>query len=112
MSTIYYLQPRSENLKQIPVAGGEETVVAKGMRLSHWDVTEKGIFFIVPDGPVDALDIYNPSDGKVTRFGRLPFQVSRIGTLGRFTVSRDRRWGLSLQTERWANDVMLVDNFR
>jgi len=109
---IYYLQPGSDNLKQIPVAGGEETVVTKGLRPNHWAVTEMGIFFITRGEPGDALELYNPSDGKVTRYGRLPFQVSRVGSLGRFTVSRDGRWGLSLQTERWAMDLMLVDNFR
>lgn len=49
---------------------------------------------------------------QVTRFGRLPFQVSRIGTLGRITVSRDGRWALTLQTERWAKDISMIDNFR
>jgi hypothetical protein len=68
--------------------------------------------FITADGPVDALDLYNPADGKVNRFGRLPFQVSRVGTIGRFTVSRDGRWGLTVQTERWAKDILFVDNFR
>jgi eukaryotic-like serine/threonine-protein kinase len=111
-TSIYYLQPGNADLKQVPVGGGEETVVAKGVRQNHWAVTEKGIFFITRGESVDTVDLYNPSDGKVTLYGRLPFQVSRVGSLGRFTVSRDGRWGLSLQTERWATDMMLVDNFR
>ena len=109
---IYYLQPQSENLKRVPISGGEETVVLQGLAPGHWAVTEKGIFFMTSDGPTDTLDLYNPSDGKVTRFGRLPFQVTRIGTIGRITVSRDGRWALTLQTERWAKDISLVDNFR
>ena len=109
-TSIYYLHFRTQSLRKVPVGGGEETVVINGVRLSQWAVTENGVFFITPDGPADALDLYNPSDGKVTRFGRLPFQISRI--ISRFTVSRDGRWGLTLQTDRWAKDVLLVDNFR
>jgi hypothetical protein len=78
----------------------------------HWAVTEKGIFFMTPEQSVDALDLFNPDDGRITRFGRLPFQVSRIGNLGRLTVSRDGRWALTLQTERWATDIAMIDNFR
>ena len=112
--SIYYLEPQGQqaNLKRVPVGGGEEIVVLQGVRLRHWAVTEKGIFFATPDGSVDALDLFNLRDGKVTRFGRLPFQVSRIGSIGRLTVSRDGRWALTIQTERWAKDISLVDNFR
>jgi hypothetical protein len=97
---------------RIPAGGGEETAVLKDVGPSHWAVTRKGIFFMTEEHDFDALDLYNPADQEVSRIGRLPFQVTRIGDIGRITVSRDGRWALSLQTERWESDIMFVDNFR
>jgi hypothetical protein len=42
----------------------------------------------------------------------LPFRVTEIGDIGRITVSRDGRWALANQTERWEADIMMVDKFR
>jgi hypothetical protein len=58
------------------------------------------------------LDLYSAADQKVSRIGRLPFQIARIGSIGRFSVSRDGRWALGDKTDRWESDIMLVDNFR
>ena len=114
-ASIYYLQQaagRPAKLKQVPVDGGEERVVLEGVLGSHWAVTEKGIFFLTRETEFDALDLYRPATGKVSRIGRLPFRVTEIGDIGRITVSRDGRWALANQTERWEADIMMVDKFR
>jgi hypothetical protein len=98
--------------EQVPVDGGEERVVLEGVPGSHWAVTEKGIYFLRREPEFDALDLYHPATAKVSRIGHLPFRVTAIGDVGRFTVSRDGRWALADQTERWEADIMMVDKFR
>ena len=113
--SVYYLQqvPGSlPRLMQIPIDGGGERVVLERLMRSHWAVTAKGIFFLTREPEFDALDLYRPDNGKVSRIGRLPFQVSAIGDIGCITVSRDGRWALTNQTDRWEADIMLVDKFR
>jgi hypothetical protein len=75
-------------------------------------VTEKGIFFLTSEPGFDALDLYDTATGNVSRIARLPFRVSVIGDIGRFTVSRDGRWALANHTDRWDADIMMVDKFR
>jgi len=113
--SVYYLHiapgsPRT--LKQIPIGGGEERVVLENVERSRWAVTEKGIFFLTSEPGFDALDLYDTATGKVSRLGRLPFRVTVIGDIGRITVSRDGRWALANQTDRWEADIMMVDKFR
>ena len=114
-ASIYYLQQAAGfpvKLKQIPVDGGEEKVVLEGVMGSQWAVTEKGIIFLTREAEFDALDLYRLATGKLSRIGRLPFRVTEIGDIGRLTVSRDGRWALANQTERWEADIMMVDKFR
>jgi Tol biopolymer transport system component len=113
--SVYYLHiaPGSPTkLRQIPIGGTEERVVLENVELSHWAVTEKGIFFLASEPGFDALDLYDTATGKVSRIARLPFRVTVLGDIGRFTVSRDGRWALANQTDRWDADIMMVDKFR
>jgi hypothetical protein len=98
-------------LKQLPFDGGAETVVLGSVPNGRWAATDKGIFFVTAGRETDAIDLYRFSDQKANRVGRLPFQIPRIGTLGRLTVSRDGRWALTNQVNRWDVDLALVDNF-
>ena len=102
------------HLKRVSVRGGEETILMGDRRVGkfNWAVTEKGIIFTTPTPEFDALDLYQPTDGKVTRLGRLPFRVSRLPNIDRLTVSRDGRWGLTVETTRLARDLAFVDSFR
>jgi hypothetical protein len=86
--------------------------VLENVERSRWAVTEKGIFFLTSEPGFDALDLYDTATGTVSRIARLPFRVTVIGDIGRFTVSRDGRWALANQTDRWEADIMMVDKFR
>ncbi|MGH7552494.1 MAG: TolB family protein, partial [Longimicrobiales bacterium] len=124
--SIYYLHPSNSEpaapdnddlglarqLKRVSVIGGRETVVLDAIMRSHWAVTTQGVFFLTRGPEFDALDLYSPVNGRVTRLGRLPFQVTPIGTIGRFTVSRDGRWVLTVQEDRWERDIAMIENFR
>lgn len=102
---------RTSKLKRIAVNGSQDTVILDRVLPAHWAVTERGIFFITREREFDAIDLYRPEDGKVTRVGLLPFRVATIGDIGRFTVSRDGRRALSHEVERWDSDIMMIDNF-
>jgi hypothetical protein len=114
--SVYYLDPAPQvtgyKVKRVPADGGEEMGVVEGVRHAHWAVYEKGIFFLAMEEEFDAIDFYSFSDRKITRVGRLPFRVVKIGDIGRFTVSRDGRSALTLAVDRWEQDLMIVDNFR
>jgi hypothetical protein len=99
-------------LKQVPLEGGEERVVLERVPPSHWAVTEKGIFFLRGERDYDSLHLFQPASGTVRLIGRLPFQIARIGDIGRFTVSRDGRWALTHQMERVEGSLMMIDGFR
>src|SRR5207245_2662785 len=100
---IYYVDARVGNglaaaatLKQIPSAGGAETVVLSGVPPGAWDVTDRGVVFVtgsagvrsMTPGEEDALDLYSFADHRVHRLGALPFPVARYGVRRLLTVSR------------------------
>jgi Tol biopolymer transport system component len=125
--TIYYVDARVGNgltaaatLKQVPSAGGAETVVLSGVPPGAWDVTERGIVFVTGSagvrsttpGAEDALDLYSFADRRVHRLGVLPFPVARYGVRRLLTVSGDGRWALAAHIDRWERDILVADNFR
>ena len=113
--SLYYvhIQPGQPwTLKHVPPGGGEERVVVGGVPRSHWAVTQKGIMILREEREFDSLHLYEPVGGSVTRIGRLPFRVARIGDIGRFTVSRDGRWALTHEMERTEGSLMMIDGFR
>lgn len=96
-------------LMKVPVAGGSETRLLKGLTLSQWSMAKTGIYFIRRAREFDAIDRFNFSDGTVSRAGRLGTKVGQFG--GQMNVSPDDHWALvTLQHGR--SDIMLVDNFR
>ena len=110
---IFYVMPgQASKLKRIAVDGSDDTLILERILPAHWAVTERGIFFISRERESDAIDLYHPDNGKVSRVGLLPFRVATIGDIGRFTVSRDGRWALTHKIERWDSDIMMIDNFR
>ena len=124
--TIYYVDAPTGNglgrpatLKQVSAAGGAETVVMSGIAPGAWDVSERGILFVTGTAgvrttadPVDALDLYSFADRRVHRLGELPFSVARYGVARLLTVSRDGRWALAAQIDRWERDILVADNVR
>ena len=109
--TLYYLDNRTSTLKHVPVDGGEETVVLNGVRFGLWSVTEHGIAFLAAERESDAIDFYSFSERRVSRLGRLPFQVTR-GGLGGLVVRRDARWALMSVTDQKESDIVVADGFR
>jgi dipeptidyl aminopeptidase/acylaminoacyl peptidase len=125
--TIYYVDARVGNglttaatLKQIPSAGGAETVVLSGVPPGAWDVTDRGVVFVTgtagvrstTPGAEDTLDLYSFADRRVHRLGVLPFPVARYGVRRLLTVSGDGRWALAAEIDRWDRDILVADNFR
>jgi Tol biopolymer transport system component len=113
---IFYVDVRAGGpwtLKQVPVRGGEEKMLLEGVPRSHWAVTEKGIFFVKWERDFDALHVFHPADRTVRMIGRLPLRVPRVGDIGRFTVSRDGRWGLTHKLDALVDgSLLMIDGFR
>jgi len=125
--TIYYVDAptgnglsRPQTLKQISSAGGAETIVLSGVTPGAWDVIDRGVVFVTGHpgvrattaDPVDALDLYSFADRRIHRLGELPFSVARYGVARLLTVSRDGRWALAAQIDRWERDILVADNVR
>jgi Tol biopolymer transport system component len=125
--TIYYVDARVGNglvpaatLKQIPSAGGAETVVLSGVPPGAWDLTDRGVVFVTgtagvrstTPGAEDTLDLFSFADRRVHRLGVLPFPVARYGVRRLLTVSGDGRWALAAEIDRWDRDILVADNFR
>jgi len=58
------------------------------------------------------LDLYSLADRRVRRLGALPFSIAHNGVRGVLTVSRDGRWALAAQIDRWERDILVADDFR
>jgi Tol biopolymer transport system component len=97
-------------LMRVPVAGGQEELVLEGIRPFLWSVTDTGIVFVTREPNFDAIDVYQFSDRRVARVGRLGFRVP-AGSRS-LTVSRDGRWALATEMVRFDSDLMFLDNFR
>lgn len=115
---IYYLDQSpmmpsfGARLTRIPAAGGEPAVIHEGLSPFYWCVTQRGIYFLRPEGNVHVVHLLRFSDQKAARIGKLPFQVAYVQGPGRLTVSRDGRWALVNVVDRREGDLMLMDNFR
>ena len=70
---------------------------------------DTGIVFVTREQGFNAVDVYRFSDRRVTRVGRLGFQIP--GIYRHMTVSRDGRWVLATRM-RFDSDLMRLDNFR
>jgi hypothetical protein len=99
-------------LKTVPVDGGEEKVLVDAVRWGLWDVTSRGILFLVPERDFDAIDLYSFPDRKVTRVGRIPFRLTRRNGVCRIAFSPDGRWALANQVTLEESDILMIDDFR
>ena len=83
-------------------------------------MTDRGVVFVTGHAsvrattpePSDAVDLYSFADGRVHRLGELPFKVARYGVTRLLTASRDGRWALAAQIDRWERDILVADNVR
>jgi Tol biopolymer transport system component/DNA-binding winged helix-turn-helix (wHTH) protein len=111
----YYAKGRSiPGIWQIPVAGGEETLVLDRHLAGYWRLwtaVEKGIYFATAFKPSEpAIEFFDFASGKVTQVAALrkPLSRSEPG----ISVSLDRRWLLFTQMDQSGSDIMLVAGFR
>jgi hypothetical protein len=115
---IYYLDRpplggRSGRVMRMPSAGGSAKVVLDSVIPFYWSVAATGIYFLRVEGQVHSIHVYRFADESIQRVGARPFRVAYFPQgPGRLTASRDGRWALVSVTDRWENDLMLLDNFR
>jgi len=98
---------RTPKLMRMPVGGGPETEVLKGLGY-WWSVADQGVYFVSRESEFDAIDRYNFNDRRVVRLGRLALRAFRTGEL---SVSPDGRLAL-VSVGREQADLMLLDRFR
>ena len=96
-------------LMKVPVNGGSETELLRGLTPFQWSMANAGIYFLSHEKDFDAIDRYTFPDGKVSRVGRLATPIGAFG--GEFSVSPDGRWAL-VPLGHGQADIMLIDNFR
>jgi hypothetical protein len=101
----------------MPVAGGEETPVLRGLRAgywAYWTVIEDGIYYLEreetpPRGtPKYELWFLNLKTGKQSFVAPIDKRPYSSG----LALSPDRRWFLYTQIDTSDTDIMLVENFR
>jgi Tol biopolymer transport system component/DNA-binding winged helix-turn-helix (wHTH) protein len=110
----YYSKGRAvPGIWQIPVGGGEETLLLDHHQAGYWRlwaVTEKGIYFAtasIASQPV--IEFFNFATHKITPVATLDKPISRSDP--GITISPDRRWLLFAQMDQSGSDIMLVENF-
>ncbi|HLH42655.1 MAG TPA: hypothetical protein VKV74_06705 [Bryobacteraceae bacterium] len=117
---LFYLDPSvpsdpnvtawTTTLKTAPADGGEEMEILPSVRRGLWGVTQRGIFFLKAEGDSEAIELYHPKTGKVTRIGRLPFVAPR--EFSGMAFSRDGRWALANRMDHGESDLMMIEDFR
>jgi Tol biopolymer transport system component len=110
--TLYYAKGLTvAGLWNVPVEGGEETLVLEQLGANlwgYWGLTQDGIYF------------YNASTHGIEFFSFATHKVAKLATPERdpifsepgFSVSPDGRWILYAQEDVAASHIMLVENFR
>lgn len=111
---LYYAKRFQDGLYQVPVEGGEESLIPELRQAGYfryWAVTEAGIFFLPrPLTPHPVINFFSFATRQIR-----PVAVPEKGPLngpGGLSVSPDGRWLLYAQEDQIASDLMLIDNFR
>jgi Tol biopolymer transport system component/DNA-binding winged helix-turn-helix (wHTH) protein len=110
----YYAKGRAvPGIWQVPVGGGEETLLLDHHQAGYWrlwTVTEKGIYFATANMPAQpVIEFFNFATRKITPVATLDKPISRSDP--GIAISPDRRWLLFAQMDQSGSDVMLVENF-
>ncbi|HEU0179219.1 MAG TPA: winged helix-turn-helix domain-containing protein [Blastocatellia bacterium] len=111
----YYAKGRAvPGIWQVPVAGGEETLLLDHHNAGYWrlwTVVEKGIYFATADEPSHpVIEFFNFATGKVAQVATLDKPISRF--YPGLIVCPDRRWLLFTQMDQGGSDIMLAEGFR
>jgi dipeptidyl aminopeptidase/acylaminoacyl peptidase len=121
--SVYFVdRPREQGpvrarLKRISAGGGLSSVVHDGIRPGGWELTERGIVFVMQDdvrpagsGARDVVAVLDTATMRVRKVGELPFPLAPFGTRRFLIASRDGRWAIASHIDRWDRDVMVLDN--
>jgi eukaryotic-like serine/threonine-protein kinase len=110
--TLYYAKGlRVPGLWQVPVEGGDETLVLEQFDAGlwgYWGLTRGGICFY--NSNTRAIDFFSFATGQVTGVAT-PERAPLMRNPG-MAVSPDGRWMLYAQLDEAGSDIMLVENFR
>jgi Tol biopolymer transport system component/DNA-binding winged helix-turn-helix (wHTH) protein len=111
---VYYAKLDVRGIWKVPVAGGEESRVLDRGRRSVWALTGQGICFfdLSNSSSGRALMFYNFATGKVTLLREFSKETWVETGETELTVSSDGRWILYTQLDKFASNLMLVENFR
>jgi hypothetical protein len=96
-------------LRNVPVGGGQETMVLGSVGFLQYAITERGIYFIAREG--------DPGNRAIQFFdfaARTAVPVAMLhNTIDQgLAVSSDRKFLLYTQVDEAGSDLMLVENFR
>ncbi len=104
-------------IKRVSKTGGAASKVDIEAPPGAWDVTDKGIVFVIgtlfdTTGRPDVLAFYDFADRRVRELGPLDFRVGRFVATRYLIASRDSRWVLLSHLDREERDIMVLENFR
>ena len=109
----YYSKGRSmPGIWQVPVSGGEETLLLDHNKAGYWRlwaVVEKGIYFATASAhshPI--IEFFDFGTGKITQVATLEKPLSRSDP--GLAVSPDGLWLLFAQMDHSGSDIMIVEN--
>lgn len=110
--TLYYAKgPSAPGLWQVPVEGGDETLVLEQLDAGLWGcwgLTREGICYY--NSNTRAIDFFSFATRQVTGVAkpeRDPLMNNPV-----MAVSPDGRWMLYAQVDEADSDIMLVEDFR
>jgi Tol biopolymer transport system component len=106
---VYYSRGReTSGLWRIPVEGGAETKIHDDPRQGYWDLTEHGIYLLVPGSP-STMKFYSFKTSQTEELGTVEGEIP-WGVPG-LSVSPNGRQILVNRLDRLESDLMLVENF-
>jgi Tol biopolymer transport system component len=103
-------------VRSVSIDGGPTFPVQAGVRAGAWHVTDAGIVFVVSAAGLggtsrepDALAFYDFAERRVRRIGELTFRATETPAVRFLAVSRDGRWVLASNVDRWDRDILVAD---
>ncbi len=115
---LYYtksLDPNSNSIWRMPVAGGAEIRILDQAPEGYWAVLEQGIYFLNRafldrPSPHTTIEFFSFATTQKTQIAVV--EKSSPWVVPGFAVSPDGRWMLLTQIDQSESDIMLMENFR
>ncbi|HKQ78890.1 MAG TPA: protein kinase, partial [Blastocatellia bacterium] len=110
---LYYtktLDPNSNSIWRMPVAGSAEIRILDQAPDGYWVVLEQGIYFLNRASPHTTIEFFSFATNQRTQIAVVEKKVPRGGP--GFAVSHNGRWMLLTLIDQSESDIMLMENFR